>query len=92
MTKQTAGLWCLWGYDLTKVTACTKIHNGTNTVSSHLYFLAFGTVYWTMGLVMLVGQVIGSSIGAILVFAKWAALIRPLISGAWSLKRLSNHY
>jgi hypothetical protein len=54
-------LLSLWGYDLTKATACTKIHNGTNTVSSHLYFLAFGTVFWTMGLVMLMGQVSGSS-------------------------------
>ncbi|MEA5466308.1 TSUP family transporter [Leptothoe sp. PORK10 BA2] len=71
----------LRGYNLTKATAHTKILNGTSNVSSLLYFLAFGKVYWTVGLVMLVGQIIGSSIGARLVLAKGATLIRPVISG-----------
>lgn len=71
----------LRGYNLTKATAQTKILNCTSNVSSLLYFLAFGEVYWHVGLVMLGGQIIGSSIGARIVLAKGAALIRPVVSG-----------
>ena len=70
----------LRGYNLTKATAHTKILNCTSNVSSLLYFLAFGEVYWRVGLVMLAGQVIGSSIGARIVLAKGAALIRPVVA------------
>ncbi len=70
----------LRGYNLTKATAHTKILNCTSNVSSLMYFLAFGDVYWNVGLVMLVGQVIGSSIGARIVLAKGAALIRPVVA------------
>ncbi|NEZ57112.1 TSUP family transporter [Adonisia turfae] len=70
----------LRGYNLTKATAYTKILNCTSNVSSLLYFLAFGEVYWGVGLVMLTGQVIGSSIGARIVLAKGAALIRPVVA------------
>lgn len=70
----------LRGYTLTKATAHTKVLNCTSNVSSLLYFLAFGEVYWKVGLVMLAGQVIGSSIGARIVLAKGAALIRPVVS------------
>lgn len=71
----------LRGYNLTKATAHTKILNCTSNVSSLLYFLAFGEVYWGVGLVMLAGQVIGSSIGARIVVAKGATLIRPVVAG-----------
>lgn len=70
----------LQGYNLTKATAHTKILNCTSNVSSLLYFLAFGEVYWGAGLVMLIGQVIGSSIGARIVLAKGAGLIRPVVA------------
>ena len=70
----------LRGYNLTKATAHTKLLNCTSNVSSLLYFLAFGRVYWAAGLVMLVGQVIGSSIGARIVLAKGASLIRPVVA------------
>ncbi|MEM9482428.1 MAG: TSUP family transporter [Cyanobacteria bacterium P01_F01_bin.116] len=70
----------LRGYNLTKATAQTKILNYTSNISSLLYFLAFGEVYWGAGLVMLIGQIIGSSIGARIVLAKGAALIRPIVA------------
>lgn len=70
----------LRGYNLTKATAHTKILNCTSNVSSLVYFLTFGEVYWGAGLVMLAGQVIGSSIGARIVLAKGAALIRPVVA------------
>ncbi|MBE9067253.1 TSUP family transporter [Leptolyngbya cf. ectocarpi LEGE 11479] len=70
----------LRGYNLTKATAQTKLLNCTSNVSSLLYFLAFGEVYWRVGLIMLAGQVIGASIGARIVLAKGAALIRPVVA------------
>ncbi|NEQ51927.1 MAG: TSUP family transporter [Leptolyngbya sp. SIO3F4] len=76
----TLSLVSLRGYNLTKATAHTKILNCTSNVSSLLYFLAFGKVYWWVGLVMLAGQVIGSSLGARIVLAKGAALIRPVVA------------
>ena len=70
----------LRGYNLTKATAHTKLLNCTSNVSSLLYFLAFGEVYWRVGLIMLAGQVIGSSVGARIVIAKGTALIRPVVA------------
>ncbi len=70
----------LRGYSLTKATAHTKLLNCTSNVSSLLYFLLFGQVYWSVGLVMLAGQIIGSSIGARMVLTKGAALIRPVVA------------
>lgn len=70
----------LRGYNLTKATAHTKILNCTSNISSLLYFLAFGEVYWTAGLIMLAGQVIGSSIGARIVLSKGTNLVRPVVS------------
>lgn len=70
----------LRGYNLTKATAQTKVLNCTSNVSSLLYFLLFGEVYWRVGLIMLAGQIIGASIGARIVLAKGAALIRPMVA------------
>ena len=76
----TLSLVSLRGYNLTKATAHTKLLNCTSNVSSLVYFLVFGKVYWSAGLVMLAGQIIGSSIGAKIVLAKGAALIRPMVA------------
>ena len=76
----TLALVSLWGYNLTKATAHTKLLNCTSNVSSLLYFLIFGQVYWGVGLVMLTGQVIGSSLGARIVLAKGGTLIRPVVA------------
>ena len=70
----------LFGHNLTKATAHTKLLNCTSNVSSLLYFLIFGQVYWGVGLVMLTGQVIGSSLGARIVLAKGGTLIRPVVA------------
>ena len=76
----TLALVNLRGHNLTKATAHTKLLNCTSNVSSLVYFLAFGDVYWGAGLIMLAGQVIGSSIGARIVLAKGAGLIRPVVA------------
>ncbi|MGD1854926.1 MAG: TSUP family transporter [Leptolyngbyaceae cyanobacterium] len=70
----------LRGYNLTKATAHTKVLNCTSNVSSLFYFLIFGEVYWRVGFVMLLGQIIGSSIGARIALAKGADVIRPVVA------------
>ena len=70
----------LCGYNLTKATAHTKLLNCTSNVAALLYFLLFGHIYWRVGLVMLCGQFLGAYVGARLVFARGASLIRPIIT------------
>jgi uncharacterized membrane protein YfcA len=70
----------LCGYNLTKATAHTKLLNCTSNVAALLYFLLFGHIYWQVGLVMLCGQFLGSYLGARLVVARGASLIRPIIT------------
>ncbi|MGB5975103.1 MAG: TSUP family transporter, partial [Nodosilinea sp.] len=70
----------LCGYNLTKATAHTKLLNFTSNVAALLYFLLFGTIYWSVGLAMLGGQLLGAYLGAKLVFARGASLIRPMVT------------
>ncbi|MGD1942905.1 MAG: TSUP family transporter [Leptolyngbyaceae cyanobacterium] len=70
----------LCGYNLTKATAHTKLLNCTSNVAALLYFLLFGQIYWAVGLTMLCGQFCGSYVGAKLVVARGATLIRPIIT------------
>lgn len=70
----------LCGYNLTKATAHTKLLNFTSNVAALLYFLLFGTIYWSVGLAMLGGQLLGAYLGARLVFARGASLIRPVVT------------
>jgi uncharacterized membrane protein YfcA len=70
----------LCGYNLTKATAHTKLLNFTSNIAALLYFLLFGTIYWSVGLAMLGGQLLGASLGARLVVARGAVLIRPMVT------------
>lgn len=70
----------LCGYNLTRATAHTKLLNFTSNVAALLYFLLFGTIYWSVGLAMLGGQLLGAHLGAKLVFARGAQLIRPVVT------------
>ena len=70
----------LCGYNLTKATAHTKLLNCTSNVAALLYFVLFGQIYWVVGLTMLCGQFLGSYVGAKLVIARGATLIRPIIT------------
>ena len=79
-TFMTLALVGLWGHSLTKATAHTKVLNCTSNLASLLYFIGFGEIYWQVGLIMLAGQIAGASVGARLVLAKGADLIRPLVA------------
>lgn len=69
----------LCGYSLSKATANAKVLNFTSNVSALLYFMVFGEVFWLMGLVMIVGQLIGAFFGAKMALEKGSALIRPIV-------------
>lgn len=69
----------LLGFNLAKATAHAKVMNFTSNLASFLFFLAGGQILWKVGLVMLVGQVIGASLGAKMVMTKGKTLIRPMV-------------
>ena len=69
----------LCGYSLSKATAHAKVHNFTSNFSALVYFVLFGKIYWGVAMVMIVGQIIGSYIGAKMVTEKGVALIRPVV-------------
>lgn len=69
----------LSGYNLAKATANAKIHNFASNIAALVYFVIFGEVYWGVALVMIAGQILGSSLGAKMVTEKGTALIRPVV-------------
>lgn len=50
----------LCGYSATRATANAKILNFTSNFAALLYFIIFGQIDWTIGLIMMLGQIIGS--------------------------------
>ena len=69
----------LCGYSATRATANAKILNFTSNFAALLYFIIFGQIDWTIGLIMMLGQIIGSYIGAKMVLTKGTSLIRPIV-------------
>lgn len=69
----------LLGFNLAKATAHAKVMNFTSNLASFLLFLAGGQILWTVGFVMLIGQVIGANLGAKMVMTKGKTLIRPMV-------------
>ncbi|GAB4436033.1 MAG: sulfite exporter TauE/SafE family protein [bacterium] len=66
------------GYNLKKATAYTKVMNFTSNVASLLFFLIGGRVYFSIGLSMALGQIIGARMGARFVIKKGAKFIKPI--------------
>ncbi|MGL5389301.1 MULTISPECIES: sulfite exporter TauE/SafE family protein [unclassified Serratia (in: enterobacteria)] len=69
----------LCGFNLAKATAHAKVLNFTSNLGSLVLFIIGGKVIWSLGLVMLVGQVFGARLGAHMVLTKGQKLIRPMI-------------
>lgn len=69
----------LLGFNLTKSVAHAKVLNFTSNFASLIFFLLGGAVIWKIGLIMLVGQFIGGTLGARMVVTKGKRIIRPLI-------------
>jgi uncharacterized membrane protein YfcA len=66
------------GFSLTKATGYTKAMNFTSNIVSAVVFMIGGNASYTIGIVMALGQIIGSAIGARLVIRKGTKLIRPV--------------
>lgn len=85
----------LYGFNLAKATAHAKVLNVTSNFAALLLFILGGNVVWSVGILMLIGQVIGARLGAKMVLSRGQQLIRPmivLVSLAMSLKLLYENY
>lgn len=73
------GLVALFGADLVKGVAATKLLNLTSNAVALVIFAAAGHVDYPVGLAMAAGQIVGARVGARTVMARGAPLIRPLV-------------
>lgn len=69
----------LLGFPLTKGVAHAKVLNFTSNFASLIFFILGGAVLWKIGLIMLIGQFIGGTLGARMVVTKGKQIIRPLV-------------
>ncbi|EKT55649.1 TSUP family transporter [Providencia sneebia] len=89
------GYVLLLGYNLAKATAHAKLLNFASNLGSLVFFIIGGHVLWTLGFVMLIGQMVGARLGARLVLTKGQKLIRPMIvviSLLMSIKLLHDNH
>jgi len=66
------------GYNLKKATGYTKVMNFTSNIVSFIIFVIGGYVVFSAGIVMAIGQIAGSKLGAGLVIKKGVKFIRPI--------------
>ena len=66
------------GFNMARATGYTKVMNFASNLSSLIFFLIGGKVYFGAGLVMGIGQLAGARIGSKMVIAKGTGLIRPI--------------
>ncbi|MDF2529423.1 MAG: hypothetical protein K0Q57_303, partial [Gammaproteobacteria bacterium] len=66
------------GYNLQRATIHAKVYNFISNIIALAWFIIGGHVIYSVGLIMAAGQFIGAHIGAKLVMAKGAKLIRPI--------------
>jgi uncharacterized membrane protein YfcA len=66
------------GFNLTRATAYTKVMNLASNLSSLLFFLIAGKIYFLAGAAMGAGQMLGARLGAGLVIKRGTKLIRPI--------------
>lgn len=68
----------LLGFNLSRATGYTKLMNFTSNIVSLLVFAIGGHVWFTSGLAMAAGQILGARLGSGLVITKGAAFVRPI--------------
>lgn len=69
----------LLGFNLAKATAHAKVLNFTSNFASFIFFLIGGQMLWSVGFAMMIGQILGATLGAKMVLSKGKALIRPMV-------------
>jgi hypothetical protein len=83
----------LLGFGLPRAIGNTKLLNFTSNIASLLFFALSGQIIWLLGLLMGLGQIIGSYFGSHMAIKHGSKLIRPLlvsISVLMSVKLLWN--
>jgi uncharacterized membrane protein YfcA len=66
------------GFNLTKATGYSKVVNFASNLSSLVFFLWQGNIYFAAGLAMGVGQILGAKIGSGMVITRGTKFIRPI--------------
>lgn len=69
----------LRGEQIVQATANAKAFNFASNMASAVVFILGGNVLWSVGIVMMVGQVIGATLGSKVMISHGARLIRPII-------------
>lgn len=69
----------LRGEQIVQATAKAKAFNFASNIASALVFMLGGKVLWSAGVVMMIGQVIGATMGAKVMISHGAKVIRPII-------------
>ncbi len=69
----------LLGYGLPKATGNTKLLNFTSNFASLLFFALSGHIMWQVGLLMGLGQMLGSYLGSHMAVKHGTRLIRPVL-------------
>ncbi|WP_435237513.1 TSUP family transporter [Psychromonas sp. PT13] len=69
----------LAGHNLIKATAHAKVLNFSSNIAALISFAIAGKVLWILGISMLIGQVIGGTLGSKMVVTKGVKFIRPLM-------------
>ncbi len=63
---------------MTRAVGVTKVMNLTSNVIALTMFAVGGNVYYSAGIAMAIGQIIGTRIGSSLAISKGTAFIRPI--------------
>ncbi|QPT39743.1 Sulfite exporter TauE/SafE [Oligella ureolytica] len=69
----------LRGEKIVQATAKAKAFNFASNIASAVVFMLGGKVVWSVGVAMMLGQVIGATIGSKVMVSHGARLIRPII-------------
>lgn len=75
----TMGFITLLGFGLPKATGNTKLLNFTSNIASLLFFALSGHIVWQVGLLMGIGQMLGSYLGSHMAVKHGTRLIRPVL-------------
>ena len=75
----TTSLITMRGFPIRNATAHARFFNFVSNISALVYFLFFGQIFWLIGAIMIMGQVLGSYLGARVALKAGAKLIRPMI-------------
>lgn len=73
-----AGVVCK-GWDIVHATAVAKCLNFATNIAALVVFIAAGQVVWKVGLAMMLGQVVGASLGAHMLFRVNPTFVRVLV-------------